>query len=70
MTTFIAKSTVWGNNFLTVRAGEFQCNSAPFAELRPFSVLKLAFWALHSWLPYYRDKRDPHMDRLFVPKRA
>jgi hypothetical protein len=44
----IAKFTVWRNNFPTVRAGEFQCISAPFTKLCSFSVLKLAFWALHG----------------------
>jgi hypothetical protein len=70
VTTFIAKNTVWRNNFPTVRTGEFQYNSAPFTKLGSFAVLELAFGALHFGLPYDGNRKSSPWTDLFVLKRA
>jgi hypothetical protein len=51
LTTFIAKLGTRCIGISTLRAGKFQFIPAFFTKLGVFTILKLAFWALHGLGP-------------------
>jgi hypothetical protein len=47
MAAFITKNAVWLIRMTTGWTCKFQFVPALFAELGPFSIIKLTFWAFH-----------------------